>query len=165
MPFIPAGADQIWLEDTGGDDVPVVLLHPGIADATIWDGMLPFLGDRRVVRYDQRGFGRSPQATESFTTLGDLVTVLDAIGAPRAHLVGNSMGGEAVLALAVTAPERAASMTLLCPGVRGYPWPDDDPELEREWKELVDAEDIDGLTALYLRVWAASGVDASTALA
>jgi pimeloyl-ACP methyl ester carboxylesterase len=160
MTFIDAGADRLWVEDTGGDDVPVVLLHPGIADSTIWDRMLPLLGERRVVRYDQRGFGRSPRATEQFTSLGDLVTVLDAVGAPRAHLVGNSMGGEAVLALAVTSPERVASMTLLCPGIGGYPWPEDDhADLAAAWERLWEARDVDGLTELQLGMWAASGVD------
>jgi pimeloyl-ACP methyl ester carboxylesterase len=159
--FITAGADRLWYDDSGGDGVPIVLLHPGIADSRIWDPMLPLLGERRVVRFDRRGYGRSPRATEDYSALDDLVTVLDALGAGRAHLVGNSMGGETSLALAVTAPERAASLTLLCPGINGYPWPetDEDPDLVADWLRAKAAGDLAGLADVQRRVWYAAGTD------
>ena len=37
---------------------------------------------------------------------------LDEVGVERAHLAGNSMGGAIALELALTRPERAASLTL-----------------------------------------------------
>jgi 3-oxoadipate enol-lactonase len=159
---VAAGADQIWMDDSGGDGVPLVLLHPGIMDSTIWDRTLPLLADRRVVRFDRRGFGQSPRATESFNAMADLVTVLDHLGTERAHLVGNSMGGETSLALAVTHPERVASMTLLCPGIGGYPWPDPSPEEEdlyRRYYKAKDEGDINALVEIGLGEWCQSGVD------
>jgi pimeloyl-ACP methyl ester carboxylesterase len=160
--LIPAGSDQLWADDSGGSDVPVVLLHPGIMDSTIWDRMLPLLGERRVVRFDRRGFGQSPRATEPFNAMTDLVAVLDHLGAERAHLAGNSMGGETSLALAVTHPERVASLTLLCPGIGGYPWPDPTPEeqdLYRRYMEAKQAEDVETLVEIGLAEWCRSGVD------
>lgn len=158
--LVPVGADLLWSDDSGGEGVPLVLLHPGIADSRIWDPLLPLLGDRRVVRFDRRGYGGSPQATEPYSALGDLVAVLDSLGIDRAHLVGNSMGGETALALAVTAPERVASLTLLCPGINGYDWPeDDDPELEAEWMRAKEARDLPALADIQRRVWYASGSD------
>jgi pimeloyl-ACP methyl ester carboxylesterase len=156
------GADQVWFEDTGGAGDPVVLLHPGITDSRIWDGLVPLLADRRVVRFDRRGFGQSPVATEPFQAMGDLVAVLDHLGAERAHLVGNSMGGETSLALAVTSPERIASMTLLCPGIGGYPWPDPAPEeqaLYERYYAAKKARDIDSLVEIGLAEWCRSGTD------
>jgi len=156
------GADQLWVEDTGGSGEPLVLLHPGITDSTIWDGVLPLLGDRRVVRFDRRGFGRSPVATESFQAMTDLVTVLDHLGVPQAHLVGNSMGGETSLALAVTHPERVASMTLLCPGIGGYPWPDPSPDEQELYERYVaakQAHDLPTLVEIGLGEWCRSGTD------
>jgi pimeloyl-ACP methyl ester carboxylesterase len=156
------GTDQLWVEDTGGSGDPVVLLHPGITDSSIWDALLPMLGDRRVVRFDRRGFGRSPVATEPFQATADLVAVLDHLGAERAHLVGNSMGGETSLALAVTRPERVASMTLLCPGIGGYPWPDPSPdelELYERYAAAKAARDIETLVEIGLAEWCASGTD------
>jgi pimeloyl-ACP methyl ester carboxylesterase len=139
-----------------------VLLHPGIMDSTIWDRLVPMLGDHRVVWFDRRGFGRSPLASEPFNAMADLVGVLDHLGAARAHLVGNSMGGETSLALAVTQPERVASMTLLCPGIGGYPWPDPTPEEEdlyRRYQEAKSTRDVDALVEIGLGEWCAAGVD------
>jgi pimeloyl-ACP methyl ester carboxylesterase len=160
--LIPAGSDQLWADDTGGSGVPIVLLHPGIMDSTIWDRTLPELGEHRVVRFDRRGFGQSPRATEPFNAMADLVTVLDHLGADRAHLVGNSMGGETSLALAVTHPERVVSLTLLCPGIGGYPWPDPTPEeqdLYRRYTEAKHARDVATLVEIGLAEWCRSGVD------
>jgi pimeloyl-ACP methyl ester carboxylesterase len=162
MPLLPVGADQLWVEDTGGAGDPLVLLHPGITDSTIWDRLVPLLGERRVVRYDRRGFGQSPTATEPFQSLADLVAVLDELGIDRAHLVGNSMGGETTLALAVTAPTRVASMTLLCSGAGGYPWPDpsaEEQELYERFQAAKQAGDVDVLAQIGLAEWCRSGVD------
>jgi pimeloyl-ACP methyl ester carboxylesterase len=162
MPLIPAGADRLWVEDTGGTGDPLVLLHPGITDSTVWDRTVPLLGERRVVRFDRRGFGRSPLASEEFEALADLVVVLDHLGAERAHLVGNSMGGETSLALAVTAPERVASLTLLCPGIGGYPWPDPTPEEEElydRYRAAKAAQDVATLVEIGLGEWCRSGAD------
>ncbi|HEX2894621.1 MAG TPA: alpha/beta hydrolase [Marmoricola sp.] len=160
--LLGAGPDQLWVEDTGGPGEPLVLLHPGIADSTIWDRVLGFLGDRRVVRFDRRGFGRSTVATVPFQALGDLVVVLDELQIPRAHLVGNSMGGETSLALGVTAPDRVASMTLLCPGVSGYPWPEPTPaeqELIERFRTAKAEADLDTLAEIGLAEWCRSGTD------
>lgn len=159
--FVTAGADRLWYDDTGGDGVPFVLLHPGITDSGVWDPVLPYLEGRRVVRFDRRGFGRSPRATEPYRALDDLVAALDALGIERAHLVGNSMGGEASLALAVTAPDRVASLTLLCPGISGYAFIEvEDPELEAAWDAAKAADDVAAMAAIQLRYWCASGPDA-----
>jgi pimeloyl-ACP methyl ester carboxylesterase len=161
-PLLGVGADQLWVEDAGGTGDPLVLLHPGITDSTIWDRLLPLLGDRRVVRFDRRGFGQSPVATEPFQAMTDLVAVLDHLAVPRAHLVGNSMGGETALALAVTQPERVASLTLLCPGIGGYPWPDPTPEeqeLYDRYRAAKAARDIPTLVEIGLAEWCRSGTD------
>lgn len=162
MALVPIGADSVWVEDTGGAGVPIVLLHPGITDSTIWDRLLPLLGDRRLVRFDRRGFGQSPIATEEFQAMADLVAVLDHLGADRAHLVGNSMGGETSLALAVSTPQRVASMTLLCPGIGGYPWPDptaDEQDLYDRYRAAQQAKDVGTLVEIGLGEWCRCGAD------
>ena len=56
-------------------------------------------------------------ATGRWTTLAGVVTgFLDALGIERAHLVGHSLGGAVVAAVAKAAPDRVASLTLLAPG-------------------------------------------------
>ncbi|RNL79035.1 alpha/beta fold hydrolase [Nocardioides marmorisolisilvae] len=161
MSTVRLGADELWYDEIGGEGTPLVLLHPGVTDSRIWDPMLSFLVGRQVIRFDRRGYGRSPRATEPHSGLGDLVGLLDALGIEKAHLVGNSMGGETSLALAVTAPQRVASLTLLCPGIGGYPWEDgaEDPEVEAAWATAKDANDIPAMAAVLGRVWFASGSD------
>jgi 3-oxoadipate enol-lactonase len=160
--FVEVGADRLWVEDSSGAGDPVVLLHAGITDSSVWDKVLPRLGERRVIRFDRRGFGRSPVATEQFQAMADLVNVLDHLGVQRAHLVGNSMGGETSLALAVTHPDRVLSMTLLCPGIGGYPWPDPSPEeqeLYERYRAAKEARDVSALVEIGLAEWCRSGTD------
>src|SRR5262245_55899095 len=54
------GARLFYL-DTGGNGVPVVLLHSATGSARVWDHQLePFRSaGYRVVVYDRRGFGRT----------------------------------------------------------------------------------------------------------
>jgi pimeloyl-ACP methyl ester carboxylesterase len=145
--------------DSGGDGPPVVLLHPGVGDASIWEPMLPGLTARyRVLRYDVRGYGNSPAPTVPYSMLADLIVVLDHFGLDRVPLVGCSMGGITALTLALEHPERVSALALLCPGVSGYEWPPE-PELDAEYDALVAAGDTEGLTAWGLRVWGAAGSD------
>ncbi len=159
---VRAGNDTIWVEDSGGDGPAVVLMHPGIADSRSWDLVWPALAPRlRVIRYDARGFGRSPQPSEEFRHLDDLIAVLDQRGVTSAHLAGCSMGGANAIDLALASPERVRSLTLLCPGVTGYPWPAE-PELDAAAQAAAEAGE-DALLALSIREWAAAGAGAQVA--
>jgi 3-oxoadipate enol-lactonase len=157
--MVRVGVDELWADDTGGPGRPVVLLHPGIADSTIWDGVLPALAAQyRVIRYDVRGYGRSPEATTEYGLLDDLLAVLDHFGVRRAALVGCSMGGGTSVDLALADPGRVAAMVLVCPGISGYPRPDE-PELDAEFDALAQAGDLDGLAEVGLRIWVGAGAD------
>jgi 3-oxoadipate enol-lactonase len=51
---------SLYYEIVGAGE-PVILLHAGIADRRMWDRQLEALAEHyHVVRYDRRGFGRSP---------------------------------------------------------------------------------------------------------
>jgi 3-oxoadipate enol-lactonase len=155
---VAVGQDRVWAEDSGGSGPVVVLLHPGVGDSRIWDPMWAGLTSGcRVIRYDVRGYGRSPAATQDYTLLADLRQVLDHFGVARAHIVGCSMGGGTGVELALTDPERVATLTLLCPGIDDYPWPPDPPELTAEIEALAGAGDEDGIVEVYQRLWAAAG--------
>jgi pimeloyl-ACP methyl ester carboxylesterase len=113
-----------------------------------------------VIRYDDRGFGRSPAPAVPFTRLADLRAVLDHTAAPTPVIVGHSGGGGTVLSLALSDPERVASLVLIAPGAPDYPWPQEDPYLD-EFARLYSAGDRDGLISLGLKTWAAAGDDAA----
>ncbi|MCF6734001.1 alpha/beta hydrolase [Blastococcus sp. KM273129] len=105
----------------GGEEAPVtvVLAHGWTLSQAAWDDVAGLLagpvadGALRLVRYDQRGHGRSawpaprPEAPVSIDRLGeDLADVLDRL-APTGPVVlgGHSMGGMTIMCLAAARPE------------------------------------------------------------
>jgi pimeloyl-ACP methyl ester carboxylesterase len=157
--MLAVGADKIWAEDSGGSGPVLVLLHEGVGDARMWDPIWAELtGSFRAIRYDVRGFGRSPAATEEFTLLGDLRSVLEQFGVASAHVAACSMGGGTALEFALAEPDGLKSLVLLCPGIGGYAYPET-PELDAECEALAAAGDQDGLLRVLLGVWGAAGPD------
>jgi pyruvate dehydrogenase E2 component (dihydrolipoamide acetyltransferase) len=106
-----AGAGQ------GGD--VVLLVHGYGGDRNSWLFLqAPLAARYRVYALDLPGHGTSSKdvGDGSVGVLADAVLgVLGAIGAPRAHLVGHSLGGTAALAAAAREPGRIASLTLIAP--------------------------------------------------
>ncbi len=111
-----------------GSGPVLVMLHgggPGASAVANYRQNLPALARHfRVVLPDQPGFGGSYRPTEadlderSITeiTVDALLQALDALGIDRFHLLGNSLGGAAALALALAAPERVDRLVLMAPG-------------------------------------------------
>ena len=156
---MPVDGGYLWADDSGGEGLALVLLHPGWGDSSIWLPVLERLPSHyRVIRYDTRGFGKSPAPAAPFSQLDDLALVLDNRGADRVILVGHSGGGGTAIGLALADPARVRGLLLLAPGVDDYPWPPDDP-YSRQFDKLYAAGDRDGLVDLGLRTWAAAGAD------
>jgi 3-oxoadipate enol-lactonase len=157
--MVQAGADRIWAEDSGGSGPVLLLLHEGVGDSRMWDPVWPELSRHfRLIRYDVRGYGHSPLASEEYTLLGDLHTILAHFGIGSAHVAGCSMGGLVALELALAEPGRVQSLVLLCPGIGGYSYPDQ-PELDAECEALAAAGDFDGIARVLLRTWGRAGDD------
>lgn len=151
---------DLWF-DVDGEGPPLVLLHEGVVDSRIWDRVVPLLATRlRVIRYDQRGFGRSPSPDGPYSLVDDLVSVLDAAGAERAALAGASRGGNIALTAAVERPEKVSALVLLgsgLPGVRlQVNWT---PEQIERWERAEAAEDWSAMADLDMEMWAPMGAD------
>ncbi|MEV5969523.1 alpha/beta hydrolase [Streptomyces sp. NPDC051921] len=150
---VPVDGGELWADDTGGDGLPMVLVHPGVGDSTIWDPVLPALdGRRRLVRYDARGYGRSPAPVTPYSPAADLARVLDHFGLDRAVVVASSMGGAASISYALDHPERVAGLALFVPVVTGYD-DLDETELYQEVERLAKAGDMEGIVRLGLGLW------------
>jgi 3-oxoadipate enol-lactonase len=157
--MVDVGTDTLWAEDSRGDGPVLVLVHEHVADARMWDPIWSQLCDiYRVIRYDARGFGRSPEATREYSQLLDLIAVLDHFGIEQAYFAGCSGGGTTVINFALAEPARVRGMVLLAPGITGYPFPAE-PELDAEFDALVAAGDEDGIVDFTIRIWGASGPD------
>ena len=101
----------------GREQAGVVVLSNSLGTTLeMWEPQALVLArDRRVLRYDMRGHGRSPvpQTPYSIADLGaDLVAVLDQHGIERASLCGVSLGGMVSMWVAAHAPERVDRVVL-----------------------------------------------------
>jgi len=99
----------------------VVLVHAFSLDSRMWEPQAAELErEHLVIRYDQRGHGRSAPITDGFAAYEDLGAVLDAAGVARAALVGLSSGSSIAIDFALTHPERVTRLVLASPGLGGY---------------------------------------------
>jgi pimeloyl-ACP methyl ester carboxylesterase len=104
-----------------GQGAPALLFLPPwmIANSGLWAAQRAGLGDRfRCLSYDARGSGRSDRPTEperyqATELVADTLAVLDAVGADRAVLVGNSLGGLVAYLTAALYPDRVAGLVLI----------------------------------------------------
>lgn len=99
-------------------DLPLVLLHAGIADRRMWDPQWSELtAARDTVRLDLRGFGESTGRPDgALSPVADALDTLAALGIERCHLVGASFGAGVAVDVALTRPEQVASLLLVAPG-------------------------------------------------
>jgi 3-oxoadipate enol-lactonase len=151
---------DLWYEHSGSGP-PAVLLHEGVVDSRIWEPFLPHVEGRlRTIRYDQRGYGRSPTWTGPYSVVDDLVSVLDAAGVEQAALVGTSRGGRIAIQAALARPERVSALILVASGLAGRPLDIDvTPEQEARWDAAEERGDLAKLAAIDLEIWAPMGVD------
>ena len=124
MPLAQIEGGDIHYEESGGGAVLAMLLPQSGGPV----GVRPFhdrLAERfRVVRYDQRGTGRSaPVAVpEGMTMAGraaELAELFDALGIDRAHLLCHSTGCGIGLSLSAACPDRVAGLVLVNPWSHG----------------------------------------------
>jgi len=135
---VTSGPLRLWTERTGNPEDPAVLLIAGSSAQgfTFPDALVTRLVARgvQVIRYDHRDTGRSSIVDVDRHPYGlsdlavDAVAVLDGYGLASAHLVGASMGGVIAQWLAVHAPTRVRSLTLLSTSVMSH---DPGPLVER----------------------------------
>jgi 3-oxoadipate enol-lactonase len=125
--------------EVAGSGEPVVLVHAFTLDTRMWDDQFEVLArDFRVIRYDARGFGKSPppKPGEPYSNADDLAALLDRLDARKAHVVGLSMGGRFALDYAVTYPDGLRSLVVIDGVIGGWQW-------SREWvaayAPIVDA--------------------------
>lgn len=99
-----------------GSGPAIVLLHGFTQDSQVWRPQLDGLSDRHaVIAWDAPGAGRSADPPETFGLVDwahCLARFLDAIGVPRAHLLGLSWGGILAQEFYRHYPKRVLSLIL-----------------------------------------------------
>ena len=131
-----------------------MLIHAGICDSRMWDPQWEtYRSSQRVIRYDLRGFGRSPIGPGAFSHGGDLVELLDRQGVQKAALVGVSMGGRAALEVAAARPELVEALVLVGAGFPGHDWSTEMKAADAAEMEALERGDIDAAVEVCLRTW------------
>ncbi|MFJ5954503.1 alpha/beta fold hydrolase [Paenarthrobacter sp. NPDC092416] len=102
----------------GNDDggAPLLLLHAWGESRGSFDRLIASLQPRVLVAPDLRGHGGADKPEEGYSLVEvaeDVAAVLDALQIPRAHVLGSSSGGYVAQQLAVTHPDRVASVVLV----------------------------------------------------
>ncbi|WP_340681498.1 alpha/beta hydrolase [Amycolatopsis coloradensis] len=125
---------ELWTSATGGGE-PILCCHGGPG---LWDmfGTLD-LGPRfRLIRWDQRGAGRS-EARGPYT-LERMVADVDAVrewhGLDRVAVLGHSWGAHLGLLYALARPERVSALVYVSGVGLGHDWR---AEFERNFERVV----------------------------
>ncbi len=117
--FVDAGGVRLHVASAGpADGPPVVLLHGWPEHWWLWHAVIPALAadGRRVIAPDLRGFGWSevtPVGYEKEQLASDVLALLDALGIGQVDLVGHDWGGWTAQLVALRAPQRVRTLSLL----------------------------------------------------
>ena len=103
----------------GPEDAPALLLGPSLGTSTdVWERNIGPLAERfRVIRYDHRGEGRSPEPPGPYeiADLGrDVLALMDRLWIERAHVGGVSLGGMVAMWIGAHAPDRVDRIVPMC---------------------------------------------------
>lgn len=123
-----------WTE-SGRPDGPVLVLSNSIGSTLdLWKPQLAALEQRyRVIRYDQRGHGRSRSHAGPYALAdlgGDVLALLDHLEVHRVSFAGLSLGGMIGMWVAAHAPERVDRLALCSTSALLTP--------RDSWRELAD---------------------------
>jgi len=119
MPHAVREHCNIFYEVTNGSDSSAerVLLIPGILSTqTVWGPVVRRLPGLQVITMDNRDSGRSSLAEAQYSIRDlakDALVVMDDAGLASSHIAGHSMGGAIAMEMALLAPDRVRSLTLV----------------------------------------------------
>lgn len=116
----------LYYEEHGPADAEPLLLSPGLGGlGSFWRPNIAALAERyRVIVFDHRGTGHSDRMIGDTVDIADIAAdmlrLLDGLGIDRAHIAGQAAGGLAGLVIALDAPARIWSLTV----INGWSRPD-----------------------------------------
>ena len=142
--------------ELAGRGTPFVMIHAGIADCRMWEAeFAQFAKSHQVLRFDMRGYGKSPPVAGEFNIQDDLRALLAFldIGAP-AILMGCSIGAGLAIDYALTHPDEVKSLILVGGEPAGFEadveWPE---ELFAQSEQAFKSGDVDRVAEIDMKIW------------
>jgi 3-oxoadipate enol-lactonase len=134
-------------EVEGKEGAPwVTFSHALCNNLTLWDEQAALLKDRyRVLRYDQRGHGRTRPAPGPYTfpmLIDDAIALLNHFAIPKTHWVGLSIGG--MMGYGIAADHGNRLLSLVACDSR----PDAPPDYQAYFQHRIDVARDQGMDAL-----------------
>jgi 3-oxoadipate enol-lactonase len=121
--FLDVDGAKLYYEECGTGPEAVVLVHDGVLHSAAWDEVWPeFCKHFHTIRYDRRGYGRSPAATEGYFATDDLAALLRHLKLSHTAIVGSSHGGEISINFTLDHPEMVQQLVLVGAVVGGMPY-------------------------------------------
>jgi 3-oxoadipate enol-lactonase len=159
--FSPVYNGSLYYE-VAGSGQPILLIHAGVADCSMWDNQFNFFSHHyRVIRYDTRGFGKSHTETTKFSNRQDILDLFKQLGVEQACVIGVSRGGQIAIDFTLEHPEFVSTLIPVAAGVSGYDYqPDNSENATHEFEifnhmdELWEKNAFDELADLEVHVWA-----------
>src|SRR5215472_1803743 len=121
--FLEIDGAKLYYQECGSAPQAVVLVHDGVLHSAVWDDVWPeFCKHFHTIRYDRRGYGRSPVATQGHYATDDLGAILHHLKVKRVAIVGSSHGGEISINFTLDRPEMVEELVLVGAVVGGMPY-------------------------------------------
>ncbi len=144
---------KLYYEMAGEGDT-LVLVHAGFVDSRMWDDQWDAFARRyRVIRYDMSGYGKSDPAQGPVSRRDELYHLLAELQVERAALLGISLGGEAVIDLALEHPELASALIVVSATPSGFELQGEPPRYVMEMMEAAQTGELERTSELQIRIW------------
>src|SRR5271170_725620 len=121
--FVDVDGSRLYYEECGSGPKAVILLHDGVVDSAVWDDVWPaFCKQFHTIRFDRRGYGRSPATKKPYFEADDVATLLHDRKVSQAALVASSHGGNIAMSFALRYPAQVSELVLIGPEAEGFPY-------------------------------------------
>ena len=117
MSFVNSDGVRLYVEETGSGDA-IVFVHELNSDYRGWEAQVRWFSRLyRCVTFNARGYPPSDVPSDASLygmpfVVHDIAAVVKALGVPKAHVVGSSMGAYAALHFGVMYPDLARSLVV-----------------------------------------------------
>ena len=123
--FIEVDNGKLYYEKAGQGKETIVFIHDGLVHSVVWDNQFQeFSKNYNVVRYDRRGYGRSPKPETKYSNIEDLYKVFTTLEIDKAIVIGMSAGGGLAIDFTINHPEKVSALITVGAVVGGFTYSD-----------------------------------------